>query len=306
MNAREWALIAFTILSQMAVGAFLVLGVTHFYAMRKAGMEQADRLSDRALLSIVVVIGLSLVASLFHLGNPINAPRAVTNLATSWLSREILSAVAFTLLAAIFALMQWRKIGSFALRNGIAWIAAIVGVILIFCQSQIYTIPTQPFWDTLATPILFFQTALLLGALAMGVGFVANYAYVLRKEPGCAEVQCTLMRGALHWIALASIILLGIEFVVLPLQLGYLATIGGAAAASASLLVGPFRLTFILRLILAFLGAGIFSLYVYQNTTRTGREKFISYLVYSAFVIVLVSETLGRFLFYASRVRIGV
>ena len=106
MHTQEWALITFTILTQMAVGAFLVLRVVHFYAAKKAGMEEADRLSDRALLAIVVVMGLALVASLFHLGNPLNAPRAVVNLATSWLSREILFGVIFTVLAVIFAVMS--------------------------------------------------------------------------------------------------------------------------------------------------------------------------------------------------------
>jgi DMSO reductase anchor subunit len=46
MNARDWALITFTILTQMSVGSFLVLGIVHYYANRKAGMKEADRLSD--------------------------------------------------------------------------------------------------------------------------------------------------------------------------------------------------------------------------------------------------------------------
>lgn len=41
MQTQEWALITFTILTQMAVGAFLVLGVVHYFAVRKAGMEEA-------------------------------------------------------------------------------------------------------------------------------------------------------------------------------------------------------------------------------------------------------------------------
>ena len=52
MNVREWALITFSILAQLSVGSFLVLGVVHFFAARKSGEEEADRLSDRALLAI--------------------------------------------------------------------------------------------------------------------------------------------------------------------------------------------------------------------------------------------------------------
>ena len=87
MNTQEWALILFTILSQMAVGAFWVLGVVHFYARRKMGETAANRMSDGALLVIGPVLVLAFVASLFHLGSPLNAPRAVIGLGSSWLSR---------------------------------------------------------------------------------------------------------------------------------------------------------------------------------------------------------------------------
>src|SRR5689334_6577738 len=112
MSGREWALIAFTILAQMSVGAFVMLGVVHFFAVRKGGVLEADRLSDRALLAIGPTLAFGLIGSLFHLGSPLNAPRAITNFATSWLSREITFGVVFAVLGAVFAFMQWRKLGS--------------------------------------------------------------------------------------------------------------------------------------------------------------------------------------------------
>ncbi|MEJ2302285.1 MAG: dimethyl sulfoxide reductase anchor subunit [Anaerolineales bacterium] len=306
MNAREWALIVFTVLTQMSVGSFLVLGVVHFFAARKAGMEEADRLSDRALLSIVVVLALAMLASLLHLGNPINAPRAVTNLATSWLSREVLSGVVFAILGVIFAVMQWRKVASFAVRNVIAWITALIGLILVFCESMIYMLPTEPSWNTLTTPVSFYTTTLLLGSLAMGAAFVANYAYVQRKNPGCADAQCELMRGALRWIAIASILLVGIDLVVIPVYFALLVTGPSAAVSSAKLIVDHFMSVFVLRLVLAFIGAGVFGVFLYQNAQSAGRERILGYQAYSAFVLVLVAEVLGRFLFYATHIRIGV
>ena len=306
MQTQEWALITFTILTQMAVGAFLVLGVVHYFAVRKAGMEEADRLSDRALLAVVAVMVLAMLASFFHLGNPLNAPRAITHFATSWLSREIIFGVAFTGLAIIFAVLQWRKIGSFSLRNVVAWIAVVVGLILVFCESRIYMIPAEPGWNTLATPISFFTTALLLGSLAMGTAFVANYAYIQKNNPKCADMQCELLRDALKWIAISSIILVGIDLVVLPVYMAYLASGSAAAQSTVKLLIGTFSAVMIIRLILAFVGAIIFGVFVYQNAQSAGREKILGYLAYSSFVLVLVAEILGRFLFYATRVKIGL
>ena len=306
MNVHDWALITFTILVQMSVGSMWALGVVHFFSARKYGIEEADRLSDRALLAIVPVIVLGFLASLFHLGDPFNAYRAVTNLGSSWLSREIFFGVVFAVLAVVFAFMQWRKIGSFGARNVIAWLAALVGLVLVYSMANVYMLPSQPAWNSWSTPVSFFATAFLLGALAMGAAFVANYAYVQRKEPGCADVQCTLMREALRWIAIAAVVLLGVELVVLPL---YLATVAGgnaAGLASVQLMAGSFGWALALRVILAFVGAGVLSVFLYRNASSAGQEKVLGNLAYSAFVMVLTAEVLGRFLFYVAHVRIGI
>lgn len=306
MNVQEWALVIFTILAQMSVGSFLVLGVVHFYAARAFNMEEADRLSDRALMAIGPVILLALVASLFHLGTPINAYRAVVNFGTSPLSREVLGSVSFTLIGGLFAIMQWRKIGSFALRNVIAWIATIVGLVFVYFMANVYLVPAQPAWNTLATPILFFATTLLLGALAMGAAFVANYSYLKRTEPEGTEAQRTLLRSSLRWIAIVSVVLLGVELVVYPLYLGTLAVGSPAAVDSARLIIFENGAWFTARLVLAFIGAGVFAVFLYQNAVSEGRESILGNFAYAAFVLVLVSEVIGRFLFYASEVRIGI
>lgn len=307
MELRDWALITYTILTQMSVGAFVVLGIVHFVAMRKAGAEQADQLSDRALLAIGPVLVLAMIASLGHLGNPLNAPKAIVNLGTSWLSREILLTVLFTVVGGVFAVMQWRKLSTFAVRNAVAWIAALIGVALVYSMSNVYLLETQPAWNTLATPILFFTTAFLLGSLAMGAAFVANYAYLQRRNPGCADEQCILLRDALRGIAISAIALLGVELIVVPLQTAYLAASPeAAAAASAELTYAQYGVVFALRLALVFFGAGVLALFVYRNALSPGREKLLGNLAYAAFALVLVGEIMGRFLFYATHVKIGV
>jgi anaerobic dimethyl sulfoxide reductase subunit C len=306
MNMRDWALITFTILVQMSVGSMWVLMIAHYFAARKFGVEEADRLSDRALLALVPVIVLAFVASLLHLGNPFNAYRAVTNLGSSWLSREIFFGVIFAVLAFVFAFLQWRKIGSFVLRNVIGWLAAIDGLVLVFSMSNVYLLQSQPAWNSWATPVSFFTTAFLLGALAMGAAFVANYAYLQRKQPDCADKQCTLMRDALRWIAVASVLLVGIELVVLPLYLVTIASGSAIGLASVKLMAGSFGWVLALRIILAFVGAGVLAVFLYRNAISAGREKILGTLTYSAFVMVLIAEVLGRALFYAAHIRIGI
>ncbi|MCC6801280.1 MAG: dimethyl sulfoxide reductase anchor subunit [Anaerolineae bacterium] len=298
MNTHDWALVAFTILAQMSVGSFVVLGIAHFFTARSTSVEEADRLSDRALLAIGPVMVLGLIASFFHLGTPLNAYNAIGNLGSSWLSREIFCGVAFTAFGAIFAFMQWRKVGTPSLRTAIAAVAALVGLALVYSMSNVYLLRTVPVWDTLLTPVSFFVTTFLLGSLAMGAAFVANYMYVQRKNPGCADAQCTLMRSSLRWIGIASIVLLGIEFVVLPMYLTYLSS--DTTVVAGELFVNSFGVVLVARLVLVFLGAGLFGALVYRNAISVGREKIMGTLAYAAFALVLISEILGRFLFYAS------
>jgi anaerobic dimethyl sulfoxide reductase subunit C len=307
METREWALIAFTILSQMSIGAFVVLGVVHAVASRKAGLVEADRLSNRALLAIGPTLVLGVIASFFHLGNPLNGPQALANLGSSWLSREIFFVVAFTIVGAVFAFIQWRQHFTPAIRNAVALVAAALGLAQVYSMSMVYMLPTQPYWNSAATLLAFFATTFLLGALSVGAALVANYAYVRRATPACAETQCTLLRSTVKGIAVAVVVLLGIQLIAAPLQLALLASQSEPAAVAASgKLYADYGLLFGLRLVLAFVGAGLFGVFLYRNASVAGRERLMGNAVYAAFAIVLVAEVVGRFLFYAAHVKIGL
>ena len=304
MNVREWALIAFTILAQMSVGSFIVLGFVHYFVQRRSGETQADELSDRALLAIFPVLALGLLASLLHLGNPINAYKAVTNVGSSWLSREILCGVLFAVVGFGFALMQWRKLSTFTVRSVVAVAAALIGVVLVYCMSMVYMIPTRPSWDLITTPLSFYVTTLLLGVLAIGAALVANYWYVQRTNPGCASEQCILLRDSLKWLAVSSIVLLGCQFVVLPLALALESVVGGGA--SVGMMASEFGGVLVIRLVLVFLGAGVLGIFLYRAAQTPGQESVMSTLAYAAFALVLIGEVMGRYLFYATAGKFGL
>jgi len=316
MNVHDWSLVVFTIAAQMSVGAFLVLGGVHFFATRYAGIEEADRMSDRALLAIGPVLVFGLIFSFLHLGNPLNAPRAIMNAGTSWLSREILFGVLFAGFGFLFAIMQWRKIGSPMLRNVVALITAALGVLLVFSMAMVYyTLEAVPAWNSLATPIAFFATTLLLGSLAVGAAFVASYAYLRKHEPTSAkggkgkkpasDKQREILEITLRWIALLAIAMLGVHFIVQPLHMARLAVDSPTSQQSASILYNELGWLVGLRLVLLFVGAGVFGLFIYFAARSSQNIRTTSMLAYSAFAIVLVAELIGRYLFYASYARIG-
>ena len=100
---------------------------------------------------------------------------------------------------------------------------------------------------------------------------------------------------------------MGIHFIVAPLMVAYLAASPvEAARRSAALMYQDFGAMFALRLALLFIGAGLLGLFVYRNAISPGREKMAGNLAYLAFALVLVAEVLGRYIFYASHVKVGL
>jgi anaerobic dimethyl sulfoxide reductase subunit C (anchor subunit) len=183
--------------------------------------------------------------------------------------------------------------------------AAIDGIGLVYVMSRIYRQPTIPSWNTTLTTISFYTTALLLGAVGVGAAFVAGYVYLKRQNPDCTQDLCTVLQQTMRGISISAIILLGVELVVSPVYLSYLANSSVTASVAASM-TEVFSPIFITRLALVFLGAGLLGVYLYWNSLSADRVQVMGYVSYAVFGLVLISEVLGRFLFYASYISIGV
>ena len=304
MEMREWALIAFTILAQMAVGSFVVSRVAHLLVLWRMGEKQADEFSDRALWVIGPVLLLGLLASLLHLGNPLLAYKTTMNAGTSWLSREIVFAAAFGVLGGMYAFAQWRRLGSSALRIAEGWAVALVGLVLVYVMAMVYMLPTRPSWNVATTPVQFYLTTLLLGVATMGPVYIANYVLVRVIKPEFADEQGELLRGALKWLAVSSIALMGVAFVVLPLGMALQANNGAGMAVAQ--MIGEYAGLFALRLGLLFLGAGVLGILAYEAVQKEGQDLWLGLVVCGAFAFVLAAEVLGRVLFYATALKVGL
>lgn len=147
---REWSLVAFTLLSQAAAGAAIFGGLLRGLF----GSEVVDPFLMPAILGMMV--GAMALSSL-HLGRPARAPRALSNLRTSWLSREILLAGGLTIMAAL----AWLTGGAL----GAAWWTVPAGVLYVAGMTRVYMQRTVPVWDRWHTPAGFVFSALLLGGI---------------------------------------------------------------------------------------------------------------------------------------------
>lgn len=302
MEVREWALIFFTVLGQTAVGAFIVLWVANLVAARQNAAE-ADRLTDRPFLMVPVLLIVGLVASFFHLGNIMNAPYAINNLGTSWMSREILLNVLFIVGVVVYIFLQLRKLGTSGLRNLIAAFTSVTGLALVYAMARIYMLESVPVWNHFGTSVSFFATAFMLGALAAGAALAVNSQQVRTSDPDCKDVQCQLLRQVLKKTSLVGVVSLSVLALVTALQYAYIAAV---QAPGGELLYTTYSAAIALRLAFAIAGAGLLGLFVYQAASEPKGTDRLTRLAGSAFALVLVAEVIGRYVFYATYGRIGL
>jgi DMSO reductase anchor subunit len=277
---KERSLVAFTLLAQLCIGAFWALGLLYAWVAGAASVETAQGLTSSGFLALIPLLVLALLASLLHLGTPQNAWRVAANLRSSWLSREIVFALLFTILEAVYALLQWQQIGPGWLRL-LLWLStAVTGGLLLYSMTRLYMLRTIPTWNTWMTPASFTITTLLMGSLAAGV--------LLALDP---SAQGDLMRLPLVWIGLGAVFLLGFRAVLTALYAGGQET--GLVVVQTSLLA--FALS-------------ICSMLLYQSAVfeLSGRSAAINWLIILSFLAALAEETLSRWLFYLRFERAGI
>lgn len=273
---KEKSLVAYTLLAQTAVGGFIFLEVLVFVWRPYAGESYALGLRARVLAGLLPLIWLAVLASLFHLGSPENAWRALRNLRTSWLSREVLFTLLFALGETLLFWLSWQRGGSPG-ANLLAAFTALCGLCLLYSMSRLYMLPAIPGWNTWATPVAFLASAGLLGALALAALLAANPVSALlpglpaSSPPG----RMSLLAFSFRELFSFALIFWLVEFALLPL------------AARRS----PFARALRPRLILA--GAAAFLMLLFQALP----VQAVSLLL-GAFAAALCSQIIARFRFY--------
>ncbi|MBK9601435.1 MAG: dimethyl sulfoxide reductase anchor subunit [Anaerolineales bacterium] len=202
----EMPLVAFTLLVQMAVGAFWA-AQWMFTLLWNLVEFDAWLLRLVPYLIIGACLGLGGFFSFAHLGAKRNAWRAPFHLKKSWLSREIL----------LFGLFGAGWLAGFVLPET-KWVTSLLGIGLIYSMAKVYRLHVMPAWNTWRTTVGFFITSALLGHVLMwGV-----LAY---------ETQFT-------GINISSAILAGITVVFLVAELGLLLSAKESAPRAVNKLRG--------------------------------------------------------------------
>lgn len=342
MNMHELPMILFTVIAQMCVGAFIVLGVAQLWLRSKTD----ERTTDRLTLPILLVIGPAMIAglvvSMFHMNDVSNTLNVLRHWNSSWLSREIIFGAGFAGLGFVFAFAQWYRIGSAALRQALGILTGLVGIALVYSMSQIYySLVTVPAWNTLIVPLHFFATTIMLGALAVGAAFVvtamvrhhtaakvANAPVPVptrRVDPAGAkgksllrikenveiinspntDEEWSLQTKIIQALAIVSAVVGVLVLVSYPIHISNLAGGDATAQASAGVFSGGF---FILRLLLLGLAAVVLAIFAYKAAGNAVKDNptILAAIIVIAFALTFLAELMGRSLHYDSMMRIGI
>lgn len=286
MPDRDWSLVLFTTLAQWSAGIVLLLSWSLF---SNSGPVFATVIgAGNPVLLALMLIAVATLSSFLHLGNPANAPKALNNLAGSWLSREILAIAVFSL-SLVMALVTGWLCGAGAALQYLLALSALCGLALLWMMARIYLVPTIPAWNNWHTPVSFVLTALNLGLCSL----------LVFQAAGMARIDDVLVNGLMTALML-TLFATTAAGLLHQLQLQKLNSCMHKPVFDR----GPFFTVFVLRMSLL-LSAFLMIFYVLIHTALLPESDYSTWL-YALGSLVLAEEIAGRFLFYAAYFRIGV
>ncbi|HLD69294.1 MAG TPA: DmsC/YnfH family molybdoenzyme membrane anchor subunit [Candidatus Omnitrophota bacterium] len=229
---------------------------------------------------------LALAASVFHLGRPLYAFRAVLGLKTSWLSREILAFGVFASLAVIYVLGLRSEVMSYAV--------FLTGLIGVLCSVMVYKDTRRPFWDNHGTTFKFLITTALLG-LATSLGLSVMYTSI-RQPEDVSSLMFSFGRLFVMGIAGLSVVKMGWEAMIFRFLKK---DDGNFFKKTAVLMTRPLKKYTLARFAAGICGGMILPLLIFavepnspQASLRLAGYSFVM------LVILIVAEMLERYLFF--------
>ena len=299
MQGRDWALVIFTLLVQMAIGIVVVFAPFTFIDEIRFPQTLSAYLYNTLFWGILILLILAVLSGMLHLRRMRNVKFVLANLKKSWLSRETLLGLSFGFVILALGLVRLTQIIIPNLITTLLWAGALIGLALVFGMSNVYRLRTVPAWNTWATPISFLLSTLLLGALSLSIAVSLLSQTYLRDGSELNEIT-----DLLWYLGWGSAILLCTQLLLAFLKDRYLLWRGGDANQSVVQVKRNHPILGMLREAFGLLAIGLCILFALQPFSSS--EFGFDVAIAAALLLALTSETIGRFLFYASYKRSGL
>ena len=288
MSNRDWSLVWFTTLAQWSVGIVLWFTLPAILAGDLSQVFVTGLSVRNPVLLALIYMGIATISSFLHLGNPLNAPKALNNLSGSWLSREILAIGVFSLSLVFILILGWTT-GHPEYSKYLIVLSFFSGLALLWMMIRIYVMPTIPAWNSWYTPVSFVSTALSLGLLTFltlhTAGFVKTSDQIIEY----------------FWLVLIVILLTEIIS-----GFAHQSKLEKMDTGMEDLVFdrGTFHQIFLLRMVILIFACLATTVFILKPDLLPGNDSSLWVLL--LFVSVIAQELMGRLLFYSSYFRIGV
>ena len=306
MNLREWALPVYTILMQFSTGLLLVLWCLRAFVLKDVAPDAVDRVLRKPILVITFGIVVAIFGSHFHLSKPYFSFLAVLNFGSSWLSREIVFTILLLLSCAYIAYLTWFHEGLTRRKTIVGWFAVACGCTVVLCMSMLYLIPTQPTWFTPVTLLMFFGTMLLLGGASAAALLIMDTVFSQPGEPELSDIRCTIIRRSSVWFTLLASISLAVIGLLNAFQITTMQNGDELSQAGLRLMMSVYSPLLFARFAALIGGVGLLGITLLRIFRARKPLVEVVFPIHMACLLVFIGEILGRFLFYATHVRIGV
>lgn len=306
MNVREWALPVYTILMQLAVGAFAILWLIRCLAGSKFSAKEIDRIISNPILVITFTALVAMGGAHFHLSKPFHSFLAVLNFKSSWLSREIVFSVLFFVSTLSVLYLTYFQTRRRRLISILGWAAIVFGFTLIYCMARIYLIPTQVAWNSPTVILSFYTTTFLLGIMTIATLMVLDLKFSEIKKENDVELRTQVFRNSIGELTILTIGLVALNITITFIQVRLLAQGDLTARTSLSLLVELYLPLFVMRMVILVYASISLAVSVVRMYRQQTTPQDLMLPVYLSCLLILVGEIIGRFLFYATHIRVGL
>lgn len=306
MNLREWALPVYTILMQLAVGSLFVLWLIRAFAGSKFSPQEIDKIISNPILVIAFTAVVAMGGAHFHLSKPFQSFLAVLNFKSSWLSREIVFNLLFLMGTASLLYLTNFHTHRRRLIDRLGWLTILMGCGLIYSMACIYLIPTQVAWNSTSVIISFYITALTLGGMTIACLMILDLKFAEIKGSDDIPLRVQVIKSSFAALTALTLVLVTLTVAIIYIQVHLLAGGDRIARTSLALLVELYMPLFVGRQAFLLFAPVSMVIAVYRMYRSRIMPQDLMMPVYISCLMILVGEIIGRFLFYATHIRVGI
>ena len=190
--------------------------------------------------------------------------------------------------------------------TALGWLSILFGFVMVYCMARIYMLPTQAAWNSSTVIVSFFATTFLLGTMAIACLLVLDLKFAEIQKADDIDVRAQVIKYSMVWLAPVAFLAVAVIIAVTFYQIYLLGQGDFIAQTSLKLLFDLYTPLFVLRLFCIIVAPCWMGYAVYRMRKAGSAPQGLMIPVYMSCLLILIGEIIGRFLFFATHIGVGI